>query len=237
MKKNKTRKFFARPFATEDEVTMADPQPAVKWMPEWYKNMSGEILEENGFKLAGNQHLTVKRCLPFLDAVTGGYVFVLGYDVEVYRDKNGDTIIDSGHNILESHPSSQFPGMPLGDEYDSSLAPKWINPWMIETPKGYSTVFSHPTNRIDLPFYTIGGVVETDNYDNPVNFPFLLKKNFEGVIPGGTPIVQFHFIKREDWQMESLPFDNNFSVAKSKLVREGNPGYYKRNHREPKSYR
>jgi hypothetical protein len=47
------------------------------------------------------------------------------------------------------------------------------------------------------------GVVDTDTYNAPVNFPFVLKNvNFEGLIPAGTPIAQVIPFKREEWKMQ-----------------------------------
>ena len=43
-------------------------------------------------------------------------------------------------------------------------------------------------------------MVDTDKYPIPVHFPFLLKKNFEGLIKQGTPIIQVIPFKRESWK-------------------------------------
>jgi hypothetical protein len=54
----------------------------------------------------------------------------------------------------------------------------------------------------DLPFTILPGVVDTDRYTAPVNFPFLINDpNFEGLIPAGTPIAQVIPFKREPWEM------------------------------------
>jgi hypothetical protein len=71
--------------------------------------------------------------------------------------------------------------------------------WCIKTPKGYSSVFTHPINRPDLPFYTLGGVIDTDKWGEAGSHPFLLKKGWEGIIPAGTPIIQIIPFKREGW--------------------------------------
>jgi hypothetical protein len=80
-----------------------------------------------------------------------------------------------------------------------------MNFWTIQTPAGYSTMFFHPTGYTDLPFMTLSGVVDTDKHGIPINFPFLLKEDFVGVIPRGTPIVQFLPFKRTDWKIEEGP--------------------------------
>ena len=71
---------------------------------------------------------------------------------------------------------------------------------MIKTPPGYSVLFTHPMNWHYLPFYSLSGVVDTDTYTMPVLFPFMMKNNFEGIIPKGTPVIQIIPFKRDDWK-------------------------------------
>jgi hypothetical protein len=81
-----------------------------------------------------------------------------------------------------------------------SFIPKFINPWSIQTPKGYSVLFTTPMHR-DLPFQILPGIVDTDRYAAQINFPFFLKDpNWTGTIPAGTPIVQIIPFKRESWK-------------------------------------
>jgi hypothetical protein len=53
-------------------------------------------------------------------------------------------------------------------------------------------------------FTILPGVVDTDQYKAPVNFPFVLNEadKFEGLIPAGTPMAQVIPFKRDSWQME-----------------------------------
>ena len=49
-------------------------------------------------------------------------------------------------------------------------------------------------------FTILPGIVDTDQYTAPVNFPFVFNDpSFEGLIPKGTPIAQVIPIKRESW--------------------------------------
>jgi hypothetical protein len=57
-------------------------------------------------------------------------------------------------------------------------------------------------NRYDLPFYTMSGIVDSDNWGLPVFIGFFLKRNFQGVIPKGTPIMQIVPFKRDSWELE-----------------------------------
>lgn len=46
------------------------------------------------------------------------------------------------------------------------------------------------------------GIVDTDKYASPVNFPFILNDiKFTGLIPAGTPIAQVIPFKRDSWRM------------------------------------
>jgi hypothetical protein len=93
--------------------------------------------------------------------------------------------------------------------------PKFINFWAIETPKGYSCLFVQPFHR-DSAFTILPGVVDTDKYVQPVNFPFVLNDiKWEGLIPAGTPIAQVIPFKREDWNMEIGTISN---IEKSNQV-------------------
>jgi hypothetical protein len=190
--------------APDYEGWSPNPVPAIKNLPEWYKNTSPYTNGESLFmKSPGNAMLTVKKCVPFLEAMSAGYYILLNSDVFVDEAGNSDFLFNwsvEGLTIVESHNPAQFGELDIPQEYHQ-VAYKWINPWLTKTPKGYSCLFTHPQNIFDLPFISISGVVDTDTYDLPVNFPFLLKRGFTGIIPKGTPIAQVIPFKREDWKM------------------------------------
>jgi hypothetical protein len=60
------------------------PKPAVKEVPEWYKN-TPEYVGDVGKKItsANNTPHTVKKCMPVFDAITGGYIIVSAADIFV----------------------------------------------------------------------------------------------------------------------------------------------------------
>jgi hypothetical protein len=52
------------------------------------------------------------------------------------------------------------------------------------------------------------GIVDTDKYTAPVNFPFVINDiNFEGIIPKGTPIAQVIPFKRDPWEIKIGGFE------------------------------
>jgi hypothetical protein len=42
--------------------------------------------------------------------------------------------------------------------------------------------------------------MDSDKFHGNGNIPFFIKKNFEGIIPAGTPFAQIYPIKREKWK-------------------------------------
>lgn len=185
-------------------ITGHTPAPAARSIPEWFRKMPKfrEKISSPTFDGIGNADLTIKACPPFLDALTSGYMIYTEFDMNVSWE-DGYPVFEwrSGGDLISTHHEEQIVAQQVPEGF-SKQPLKFNNLWQIITPKGYSTLFTHPLNRNDLPFSTISGVVETDRYKNIINFPFVIKENFEGIIPAGTPIVQLFPFKRESWAME-----------------------------------
>ena len=115
------------------------------------------------------------------------------------------------------------------------MFPKWINPWGIKTPKGYSIFIKNLPHRESI-FTILEGVVDTDEYHVPVNFPFVINDvNFEGLIPAGTPIAQILPFKRENWKMTS-GLKENFKNIKAVPYRTSFSNMYRNKFRKEKKY-
>ena len=201
------------------------PIPASKAVPNWWRKDS--VVKE--------QMHTMKKCVPILDSLTAGYVIPLPADVWKARGvKNFGQRNDIA--FVSEHYPLQTEAYPAPEEFDSQPY-KWVNPWNIKTPKGYSCLFIHPLNSGDSPFYSFSGIVDTDKQPVTVNFPFLIKKEFEGVIPAGTPIIQVIPFKRDKW--ESKVIDNKDYVEPKDFYKIFNPpfGQYKRNWWTKKEFR
>ncbi|MES3026746.1 MAG: hypothetical protein V4820_02690 [Pseudomonadota bacterium] len=178
------------------------PIPAMQGLPDWLKTMPAQAFST---VVAGDDD-TVKRCPPFVDAMTNGFLIPLICDIRV---ENGEFTWDNdlppggGSGFARSpigfHDASQVTGTPLF-EADRFLI-KFLNVWTIEAPPGYSLLFTHPVNRFDLPFTTLTGLVDCDQYhDAWIHFPARWNdEGFSGVLPKGTPVAQCIPIKRESW--------------------------------------
>lgn len=197
------------PYTEYAQSFLDPPEPANRNIPDWYKKTS---LLMPGNKTRGSDknspktvNTTIKGCVPFLDSITSGYIFKATTDIE-FRKENGEirfTWFTPEHDTVTMHNPDQVYFMP--EPYNGYSYPfKWGFQYIITTPPGYSTFFTHPINRHDLPFRTFSGVVDTDMYETAVQFPFqLLKFDSERIIiEKGTPLCQFIPFKRDNWKSE-----------------------------------
>jgi hypothetical protein len=183
------------------------PYPTSSIVPEWYKKMEKHIGGKQFYepKNYGTSH-TVKACVPISDTLTFGYIIPLPADLFVTQVplENGGTEpyfswadgLGVGNQTI-----TQAEHYPAGKNV--TYYPKVNNPWGIKTPKGYSCMFIPPMNNPNGFFSAIPGIVDTDTYTNPVNFPFIMDDpSFTGIIPAGTPVVQVIPFKRDNWESE-----------------------------------
>jgi len=216
--------FFKKPsikrIAFKSDKTHLDlmrPMPTSKIVPPWYRKMQGVI--------EGTP--TVKKCVPVLDALTAGYIIPLPSDV-AWSEEAQEFVTYGKLTINSNHHPDQTAAWPIPEEYDSQPH-KWINSWHVKTPPGYSTLFVHPLDRLDLPFYSFSGIVDTDLHPLVVNFPFVFRKGFRGVIPAGTPMIQAIPFKRDDWEADYYDQGEPHSYEKSYEVELPPFNWYKRN--------
>lgn len=186
-------------FTNTTGAELEQPKPASRLVPDWYKNTESYIQGEKKPDGAGNTNATIKRCMPVFDAIVAGYIIESPADIFVSIKNDGQWFEWSDFELISFHPIAQAPGHPDRKPFPY---PKWRNPWSITTPKGYSTLFVQPFHRESV-FTILPGIVDTDQYTAPVNFPFVINDpSFEGLIPKGTPIAQVIPLKRDSWTME-----------------------------------
>lgn len=207
------------------DFEILQPFPSSKAVPSWYRTMKG----------VNDGTMSVKKCVPFLDSITSGYMIPLTSDIK-WNKKEKMFQSDSIIHPISQHEISQTKEVEISKEY-ISIPFKWNSNWMIKTPKGYSTLFIHPLNRLDLPFYSFSGVVDTDKHPLIINFPFVLKKNFEGEIKAGTPMIQAIPFKRDKWSSKIIDESDPYFYPYTYKVMEPPFGYYKRNFWSRKEFR
>jgi len=212
------------------------PQPAINYMPDWYKNLPTDIKRDNTFisKVIPNMK-TVKLCPSFAEVFREGYVMLAPCDYYFRLEKNGywnwqtpDTEIK-----CDVHEDEQFI-----QHINNKVAKKvfkLINPWYGITPKGWSI------RQVPL-FYDFNedwqiayGILNTD-VEHELNQQLIYtSKSNEIFIKRGTPlnyIVPFN--RKEKLQHEIKPINKELrsKIMKSKrLVRSGfkaSVNYYKK---------
>lgn len=216
--------FFPSSKMVEDLVP--PPKPASIFLPEWYKktkkfNYKNPDFDENG-KI---KNVSIKQCMPFLDALSYGYIQETW--TEIYIKNNSDILeyfYSSGPEIINNRGPGKVP-----NDYFLKEEFIWQIPWIPKVPKGYSILFTHPLNRIDLPFYTLSGIVDSDVFFHVPNgnYPFYLKNNFNGTIELGTPMYQMIPIKRDSWERNIKIFNEKENIKKSNLIYNKFFGAYK----------
>jgi hypothetical protein len=205
------------------ENSVMSPQPAKKFIPDWYKKIK-----------VGKDFPNVKKCIPFLDSMSSGYIQTTWCDIIVTEEEDElKVFFDSEVPILGQRPTSD---MPVDQSfYETEFV--WQRPWSTILPDGYSAIIMHPLNRVDLPFITISGIIDFDkSIHAPIgNIPFFIKKGFTGTIPAGTPMFQMIPFKREDWNSENQAYSDIFWQKKLN-ERKGISDIYKKRVWQKKSY-
>ena len=195
------------------------PKPASDFIPQWWKEMPTHSSEDKKFRLNPYPSVTAKRCFPLLDSMTAGYIVTLWADLLVSKDKNNNKTVqwNTVEKICEPWEKNQSSNYEITEGYSDTVF-KYYHGWKIKTPKEYSCLITHPFGYPNLPIKTLTGIVDTDMLETHANSPFLIKKDFEGIIEKGTPMFQVIPFKRDNW-VSSITNDTeeNFFYASERL--------------------
>jgi len=238
---------LVKPFPNQ---LMIPPQPSKKVIPHWFKKM-GPYSTDGEKDEFGKKLETVKKCIPFLDAMGAGYTLLTHIDMQITLNEQNEVkliYLDDKHkedtlyfNPIETHPKPQVKGSPFED----FKILKYISPWRIKTPPGYSLLFVPPMNQFELSYIPICGWVDSDIYEGVVNFPFIMPALNVGTqinIPAGSPFVQIIPVKREEWTADinlltgQQEQKHNAQRAKMMVSPETREDFYRNNTWEKKKY-
>src|SRR5918999_5892198 len=221
--------FLCRP---EDKGVIAEPVPAKGVLPACFRQLRGVDKSELS---ATNNGLTVKRCLPFLDAMSAGWIIPLAATVRLEIRDGGQTVTagwEFDRELVSNHAAFQIAGSP----HEPHPPMKFNNYWTIRTPSGWSCLFVPPPNRPNGVFEVLSGLVDTDNYRSPVNFPFVALAP-DGVysLEKGTPLVQVIPFRRDDVAVDgSVRVETTREAEERERIRRSTnagAGWYKRHAR------
>jgi hypothetical protein len=210
----------------------AAPVPAKTTVPDWYKHAERFYHDKHGIEYPG-----LKVCVPFIDAMISGFMLVTPVDVHVNINDKGESQLnweEVGFHILTERVGLSGSTIPRPPGYaHNHLA--WNCQWGWKVPEGYSVLLTHPLNRTDLPFYTLSGIVDSEEFTGWGNVPFFIKEGWEGVIPAGTPIAQLLPIKQDKWVSVQDYTETPRQLKRSAILRSAT-GVYKKMWRKPKEY-
>jgi hypothetical protein len=212
------------------------PVPAVKAIPQWYRDIPMYLNGDTRIKLRpGNS--SPKACVPVLDSLSAGYVMLTPHDIQVTTNPNGDPELTApyqGPSLLKTRDADLadlFPA-PLGFTHGRYI---WHTAFEAKLPKGYSMLYTHPLNQDNLPFKTASGIMDSDIYGHSGSVPFSVKIGWEGIIPKGTPFVQMIPIKREPWSHENSDIvEDDDRTAIPRVIGRG---YYRDHWWQKKEYK
>jgi hypothetical protein len=223
----------------EMEAMLPKPMAAKLGLPEWLKRMPMRVFSDD----LAMEVMTVKKCPPFVDAMSYGFLMLLATDIRVEAgrfswdwDPPANLAGRPSRSPMTFHVNDQTVESPLFEE-DRVLV-KFNSFWAIELEPGWSLLVTHPFNRLDLPFRMLTGLVDADLYkDNFVNFVGQwLDPAFTGVLAKGTPIAQCVPVPRGDLEPVFATLSGDSAerfVETREHIREG-PGVYRKAYRAKK---
>lgn len=217
----------------EDYGVLAEPVPAKSMLPDWFKKLPAV---DKANVTATNNGLTIKRCMPFLDALTTGWIIPVAATVRLEVRDGGNTV-DAGWEIDKVMVSSHAMHQVAGNPREPRPPCKMHNYWTIKTPPGWSCLFVPPLNRHNAVIEIVSGIVDTDTYTSLINFPFFATAP-DGIytLERGSPLVQLIPFRRQSTHIGAeiraeRPDEAN---ARQRIMRntQASEGWYRRVARE-----
>lgn len=231
-----------RDWLTTDSPSV--PSPIIKTIPDWYRKADrfAKKLDGSFWKGPDNGKIpTWKACPAIFDIMGTGYTLKTPCDIEFIETNSNTlsvTIFDDKYKDFCT-PRQRMPQFEHPKGYHESHF-AWMPDWAVETPKGYSILYTQPFNRFELPFLTTSGIIDNDKVNLMGSMPFFLRKGFSGLIPAGTPYAQMIPFKREDWTSKVIienPINlNEKNMKNSMKYRKPDGGIYKNEVWEPRRY-
>jgi hypothetical protein len=124
------------PFSEQTLEFASPPEPATKFLPEWYRRQPAAIDDYNAIKHGGASS-TIKRCMPIFDTMTAGYMLTFPTDLYI-NTTNPEKIEWSVPMAMKRFASDMI----------STHTPEQISHYPVDTTQYHKEVF-----RI-LPFFS-----------------------------------------------------------------------------------
>ncbi len=220
--------------APEDEGVIAPPIPARAALPDWFRRLGAVDAQSVS---TTNNGLTIKRCMPFLDALQLGYILPLAATVRLEIAENGARL-DAGWDFDRTMVSFHGPQQVAGHPRLPRPPAKFHNYWSIRTPPGWSCLFTPLLNRENSVVEVVAGVVDTDTYHAHIHFPFFaLAPDGRYTLEKGLPLVQVIPFRRAALSADIRAETPAEAAAREKILRatQAGDGWYRLKARAPRS--
>ena len=217
IKMSNSIKVFPRIKEYEPLVELYPPQPANKFLPDWYKSQTKLQREDPDTLFASS-------CPAIKGYMLDGIVFPLWSDIEItieheeqvtWNVRVGDSLsIPKGQHWVQTHHNSQTKGMNI-NSLENIGALKFIPPYYIKTEENIGLEFIDTFYHFRKDLRLLPGQVETDIW-NEVNFPFEFYKDVKDLIgttikmEAGTPLIlaKPYDIKRDKYEVDILEYND-----------------------------
>ncbi len=188
--------------------------PAKKSLPKWFKDLPAEKFV---YPL-GSTLPPIKKFMPVIVMFTSGYIIQNPTDIDVIQQKGAGNFVENKlkvKNNTYAPEAHRFEMCPVKNP-DKQHWIKLKNPWLVRTPPGYSCLFIQPIYEFNPNLRLLSGIVDTDTFDLPVEFPGWIVKDH--IIKAGDPLIQVIPFKRDDWKM-SMEFTETYTPAMTEELR------------------
>lgn len=202
------------------EIQYTKPQPAINFIPSWFKNMPVNLPIPNEFnfisKLIPN-FKGAKSCPSFVEVFREGYVLVAPCDIHIYK-KNNEWFCNPSNDefVVRMHSPEQFLAhIPKGTGIRLTVN---INTgWFCITPKGYSLRYLPLMYHFNKDWQANYGVVHTDKLHEVSVQIFYTSEKDEILIKQGEPLCYIVPYKREEFNYKFKKINEKLRV----MIRKG----------------
>jgi hypothetical protein len=208
------------------DIEEVQPQPAVNFLPEWWKKMPYAIdIEENKIR---PERPTARRCPSFPDYFSNGFVIPMWADTTLYyNSKTGDWRWRCGNllqspfkiDIFESYRFQDYGSTYLNGQRAVAIW-QFTNPWTIVTPPGYYVLQLPLFFNDNTDFATFPGTYDPYAVSTNKLEVAIYADDKEIFIKRGTPLVQYIPYKKEKFNLnvrEKNEKDKEFEKKKITL--------------------
>jgi hypothetical protein len=214
------------------------PTEARTEMPPAYRALPPEI--------KGSVGATVKRCAPFLDAMTEGVIVPLPFDLEVEVSDGGAEVAWSSRPGLSDWKTFGLDGSAISPVAQSIMGDlsaqpvvKIETPYWVRTKPGTSLLVTTPLNR--WPYLQVAaGIVDADRFDTRLKaFVYWLGPDGRFLLEAGTPLLQLIAIPRVPGRLKisKINFSEVSERQKSRLRTQIAGNVYRNNWRASRKYK